>query len=218
MNSQNQDRRDGGGPARAVLRRFRAGGRQAETGPAAPATQPDRSGPISGRRSDRPSAPAACPSCSSRSGATSRPPRVRPVSPAAGTIPAISRYTWEWLASRFDPDHDGTILRAEFAGPARCLGAAGPRPRRRDRRDRLRLVGAVDLVPDGAAGEPPVRHDRFRRQRPDHGRGVAGVLRRRRPGQGSPHQRRPPRRHVHDRRAVEIRGSPPSPTAWTDSR
>jgi Ca2+-binding EF-hand superfamily protein len=28
------------------------------------------------------------------------------------------RYGWEWLESRFDPDQDGTIRRAEFAGPA----------------------------------------------------------------------------------------------------
>ena len=32
--------------------------------------------------------------------------------------PSDLRYTWGWLASRFDPDHDGTIHRAEFAGPA----------------------------------------------------------------------------------------------------
>lgn len=32
--------------------------------------------------------------------------------------PSLSRYSWEWLSSRFDPNHDGTIRRAEFAGPA----------------------------------------------------------------------------------------------------
>jgi hypothetical protein len=29
-----------------------------------------------------------------------------------------SRYTWRWLAARYDADHNGTITRKEFAGPA----------------------------------------------------------------------------------------------------
>src|SRR5229473_3125034 len=29
-----------------------------------------------------------------------------------------SRYGWDWLAARYDTDHDGTITREEFKGPA----------------------------------------------------------------------------------------------------
>jgi hypothetical protein len=29
-----------------------------------------------------------------------------------------TRYGWKWLADRYDADHDGTISRAEFAGPS----------------------------------------------------------------------------------------------------
>ena len=39
-------------------------------------------------------------------------------SPGGWYHPSISRYTWEWFASRFDSNGDGTILRAEFTGPA----------------------------------------------------------------------------------------------------
>lgn len=31
--------------------------------------------------------------------------------------PGQSRYDWDWLAARFDKDHDGTITREEFQGP-----------------------------------------------------------------------------------------------------
>ncbi len=39
-------------------------------------------------------------------------------SPGGWYHPSISRYTWEWLASRFDRDRNGVILRHEFTGPA----------------------------------------------------------------------------------------------------
>jgi EF hand len=39
-------------------------------------------------------------------------------SPGGWYHPSISRYTWQWFASRFDGNGDGTILRAEFTGPA----------------------------------------------------------------------------------------------------
>jgi Ca2+-binding EF-hand superfamily protein len=32
--------------------------------------------------------------------------------------PGQSRYGWDWLAARYDTDHDGTITREEFKGPA----------------------------------------------------------------------------------------------------
>jgi hypothetical protein len=32
--------------------------------------------------------------------------------------PGQSRYSWDWLAARYDADHDGTITREEFKGPA----------------------------------------------------------------------------------------------------
>jgi hypothetical protein len=32
--------------------------------------------------------------------------------------PGQSRYGWDWLAARYDIDHDGTITREEFKGPA----------------------------------------------------------------------------------------------------
>jgi EF hand len=38
-------------------------------------------------------------------------------SPGGWYHPSISRYTWQWFASRFDGNGDGAILRAEFTGP-----------------------------------------------------------------------------------------------------
>ncbi len=35
--------------------------------------------------------------------------------------PSQSRYGWDWLAARFDADHDGAITRAEFRGPAEAF-------------------------------------------------------------------------------------------------
>ena len=32
--------------------------------------------------------------------------------------PGQSRYDWNWLAAKYDADHDGTITREEFKGPA----------------------------------------------------------------------------------------------------
>src|SRR5262245_44971159 len=32
--------------------------------------------------------------------------------------PGQSRYSWDWLAERFDSDHDGIITREEFKGPS----------------------------------------------------------------------------------------------------
>src|SRR5207247_3909940 len=32
--------------------------------------------------------------------------------------PGQSRYGWDWLEARYDTDHDGTITREEFKGPA----------------------------------------------------------------------------------------------------
>ncbi len=32
--------------------------------------------------------------------------------------PGQSRYSWDWLAERFDADHDGAITREEFKGPS----------------------------------------------------------------------------------------------------